>query len=58
LALWSFVHEMSYVVAQVLVLQSVSIWLFPLAIVITSFGDVTELFICLFSLKKNGSLFA
>jgi hypothetical protein len=48
----------SYVVAQVLVLQSVLKWLFPVAIVITSFGDVAELFICLFSLKESGRLFA
>jgi hypothetical protein len=60
LALWSFPHEVNYVVAQVLVLQSVLKWLFPLVVVIASFGDATKLFIViyLFSLRENGRLFA
>jgi hypothetical protein len=50
----------NYVFALVLVLQSVLTWLFSLVFVITSFGDVVELFIFiyLFSLKESGKLFA
>ncbi len=51
---------MSYVVAHFLVLQSVLKWLFPLAVVITSFRDVANLFIVIYlvSLRKSGRLFA
>jgi hypothetical protein len=55
-----FLHEVNYVFAQVLVLQSVLAWLFPLVVVTVSFGDVTTLFIViyLFSLRESGRLFA
>jgi hypothetical protein len=49
----------NYVFAQVLVLQSVLMWLFPL-VVITNFGNVAKLFIFIYllSLKESGGLFA
>jgi hypothetical protein len=49
----------NYVFAQVLVLQNVLTWLFPLVVII-SFGDVAKLIIIiyLFSLKESGRLFA
>ncbi len=51
---------MNYAFAKVLGLQNVLMWLFPLVVVTTSFGDVAELFIViyLFSLKESGRLFA
>jgi hypothetical protein len=60
LALWSFLHEMRYVSVQVLALQSVLKFFFPLVIMTTSFGYVTKLFIVnyLFPLKGSGQLFA
>ncbi len=60
MSFWKFLHEVNYVFALVLVLQSVLTWLFSLVFVITSFGDVVELFIFiyLFSLKESGKLFA
>ncbi len=44
---------MSYDFVQVLALQSVLKWLFPLVVMTTSFGNVVKLFIIinLFSLK-------
>jgi hypothetical protein len=50
----------SYVFAQVLALQNVLKWLFPLVVVIASFGDVAKNFIViyLFSLRESGRLFA
>jgi len=60
LALWSFFHEVSYDFVQVLALQSVLKWLFPLVVMTASFGNVAKLFIIinLFSLKESGKLFA
>jgi hypothetical protein len=51
---------MSYVFVEVLALQSVLKLFFPLAVVITSFGDTIKLFIVifLFSLRKSGRIFA
>jgi hypothetical protein len=51
---------MSFVFAQVFVLQSVLKLYFLLAILIVRFGDVIELFIViyLFLLRESGRLFA
>jgi hypothetical protein len=43
---------MNYVFAQALALQNVLKWLFPLVVVITSFGDATKSFLLVFFKKK------
>jgi len=45
LALWSFLHEVSFVFAQVFTLQSVLKLFFALVVMIARFGDALTLFI-------------